>query len=63
MSILSKPVNFIKEVRVQLTKVSWPTREELLGATVVVIVSILLAATFIGIVDLTFSRILSLIFR
>ena len=62
MKIISKPINFVKEVRVQLTKVSWPTREELIGATVVVIVSIFLAATFIGIVDLIFSRILSLIF-
>lgn len=63
MKIISKPINFLKEVRTQLTKVSWPTKDELIGATVVVIVITTIAAVFIGIVDLIFSRFLSWIFR
>ena len=63
MKAIANTVNFIKEVRVQLTKVSWPTKQELVGATIVVIIAILFTAAFIGVVDLILSRILSLIFR
>ena len=63
MNPLTKGINFIKEVKIQLTKVSWPTRQELVGATTVVIIVTLLAALFIGFVDLILSRILSWVFR
>jgi len=63
MKILSKAFNFIKEVRLQLIKVSWPTRAELTGATTVVITITLLIAVFVGVVDLVLSRILSWVFR
>ena len=63
MKFLSKGINFLKEVRLQLTKVSWPTREELTGATIVVIIVTVIAAVFVGFVDLIFSRILSWVFR
>ncbi|MFC1658521.1 preprotein translocase subunit SecE [Candidatus Omnitrophota bacterium] len=63
MQIFSKAINFIKEVRLQLTKVSWPTRRELIGATSVVITTTCLAAVFIGIVDVILSRIVNWVFR
>jgi len=63
MNIIAKPINFIKEVKVQLTKVSWPTKDELIGATIVVITATLITTTFIGIIDLILSRIVSWIFR
>jgi len=63
MKVLSKGINFLKEVRVQLTKVSWPTKKELMGATTVVIVITCLTAVFISIVDLVLSNILNLLFR
>jgi len=47
----------------QLTKVSWPTKDELLGATAVVIVITVITAVFIGVVDLVFSRLLRWVFR
>lgn len=43
--------NFLREVRVEMTKVTWPTWEELKGHTIVVIVAVLLIAAFIGVVD------------
>ncbi|MFH0935934.1 MAG: preprotein translocase subunit SecE [Candidatus Omnitrophota bacterium] len=63
MSFLGKPVKFIKEVRAELRKVSWSTRQELIGATLVVIVATFLAAIYIGGIDLVLSKLLSLLFR
>jgi len=54
---------YMKDVRSELTKVSWPTREELRDSTVVVIVTVLLVATFIGIVDQGLNRVVSLVFK
>jgi preprotein translocase subunit SecE len=42
---------FIKDVRVEFTKVSWPSREELIQSTMVVMVVSLIVAAFIGVVD------------
>jgi preprotein translocase subunit SecE len=47
---------FLKDVRVEMTKITWPTRQELKGQTIVVIVAVLLIAAFIGIVDLILSN-------
>ena len=63
MNILAKPVNFLKEVRTELSKVSWSTRKELLASTVLVITVTAIMTVFIGIVDLVLSRFLSVIFK
>ena len=63
MNILAKPVNFINEVRNELSKVSWSTRKELLASTVLVITVTALLTVFIGIVDLGLSRFLSMVFK
>jgi len=42
---------FVQETRQELKKVSWPSREELLGSTGVVILMTFLMAAFIGVVD------------
>ena len=63
MNIIAKPINFIKEVRAELGKVAWSTREELLSSTLVVIVTTAIVAIFIGIIDLILSKFLSLLFK
>lgn len=63
MNILAKPVNFINEVRSELSKVAWSTRKELLASTVLVITVTLIMTIFIGIVDLVLSRFLSVVFK
>jgi preprotein translocase subunit SecE len=42
---------FLKEVRLELTKVTWPTANELRGSTGVVIVTVLILTLFIYLVD------------
>jgi len=63
MKILEKTSQFITEVKIEMQKVSWSTKDELIGSTVVVIVSTLLLAVFIGAVDIVLSRVMALIIR
>ncbi len=43
--------NYIRDVIQELKKVTWPTRDELKGATVTVIIFTLLSTAFVGAVD------------
>ena len=63
MKLFSKPINFVKEVKVQLLKVSWPTKDELIGATITVIMLTFLIGIFIYIIDSILSAILNLIYQ
>jgi len=63
MNIANKGINFVKEVKSELTKVSWSTRSELVGSTIVVIAVTSIAAAFIGVIDLALSKVLSVLFR
>jgi preprotein translocase subunit SecE len=63
MNVFLKPINFLREVKLELSKVSWSTREELIGATIVVILVTALLAIYIGSVDALLSKALSLVFR
>jgi preprotein translocase SecE subunit len=42
---------FFREVRVELTKVTWPARKELLQATAAVIIAVVIAGVYIGLWD------------
>jgi len=61
VGISDKIVNFISEVGVELRKSAWPTRAELIESTVVVVVSVVMLAVFVGICDLILMRLLKLI--
>jgi preprotein translocase subunit SecE len=63
MSWTTRLREFVKEVRVESTKVSWPSRIELRDSTVVVIVAVLLVSGFVGIVDQILARAVTLLFR
>ena len=54
-----RAIVFLREVRAELGKVSWPSQNELVGSTVVVIVISIVLAGFIGLVDFLLSVILS----
>jgi len=47
---------FLKEVRAELRKVNWPTRHELVGYTVVVLVSVVVLTAYVFALDLAFSK-------
>ena len=56
---MQKIKKFLKEVAAELRKVTWPTKEELIGSTIVTVVVSLIVSIFIGIVD----RILTFLIR
>ena len=43
---------FFEEVKVELLKCAWPTRKELFGQSVVVIISVIILGAFVGLCDL-----------
>jgi preprotein translocase subunit SecE len=47
---------FLKEVRQELRKVDWPTREETTSYAIVVLVTVVVLTTFVFLVDLGFSK-------
>jgi preprotein translocase subunit SecE len=55
--------NFLKEVKLELTKVTWTSKQELMGSTVIVILLSLILALFIGGVDKVIAVFISFIFR
>lgn len=59
---MSKIASFFKESRQELKKVVWPTKEQVVVSTRVVIVSVIVFAAVLGLVDYLLLQLLYLIF-
>ncbi len=57
--MLGKAKKFIEETRVEMRKVTWPTRDELKESTKIVIIATFVVTLFIGGID----QILTIIIR
>ena len=57
------PIQFIKEVAAELKKVTWPTRQETVKLTVVVIAISVMTGAFIGGLDAMLVKITELLFK
>lgn len=57
----NKVGNFFTEVKQELAKVTWPSVDELKGATVVVLATTLILAVFVGTVDFILSLLVRLL--
>ena len=55
--------SFIKDVQVEVRKVSWPSRAELRDSTIVVIATVVIIAAFVGVVDRVLGMAMGLLFR
>ena len=51
-----KIIQFVKEAKIELKKVKWPNRKELIDSTKVVLVTSFLLAAFIGGIDFLLSQ-------
>jgi preprotein translocase subunit SecE len=60
---MGKLIQFLKEVKIELVKVTWPKRDELVGSTTVVLILSAVLAVFIGFVDWIIRNIVFLILR
>lgn len=61
--MIAKIANFIGEVKLELAKVSWSSRKELLNASMVVIAVTAILAICIGAIDLGLSRLLAFLIK
>ena len=59
--MMKKLSNFFKEIKIEMTKVAWPNKDELIGSTVIVLVSLAILSGFIGVCDLVLSKIINVI--
>lgn len=50
---------FLREVRLEMSKVTWPSREELVSSTIVVVIAVAIAGVYIAVFDALFSRVIS----
>ncbi len=54
---------FIGEVKAELLKCTWPTRKELFGQSVVVVISVIILGAFVGLCDLVNMGFLKFVIR
>jgi preprotein translocase subunit SecE len=57
--MFEKIKNFLSETRAEMRKVTWPTRDELIESTKIVIIASFVVTLFIGLID----QLLTLIIR
>ena len=50
-TFIDKGFQFLREVKVELKKVTWPSRKQTMGSTVVVLVIVTIISLFLGLVD------------
>ncbi len=63
MEIVVKIKRFIREVFIEVRKVTWPDKKELIGSTIVVIVLVFFIALYIGLVDFVLSHLLGVLLQ
>ena len=56
---MDKVLDYIRESRAELRKVTWPTKQQLWYSTVIVIVVTLIASAYLGLVDLLLTGLFS----
>jgi preprotein translocase subunit SecE len=63
MDFLRRAQEFVREVVAEFRKVTWPSRQELINSTVVVITVTVVVSLFLGAVDVVLARIVERILR
>ena len=59
---MNKIINYFKSISVELRKVSWLTKEQLINSTVIVGVFSILVAVFLFILDFGLTRFVKILF-
>jgi len=55
--------DFFQEVKLELKKVVFPTKKEVIGSTWVVIITVLISAVFLGLIDMGLGSLMTLAFK
>ena len=62
-AFLVKTTQFLREVKIELKKVTWPSRKETLASTAVVIILVFIISSFLGLVDMGLSSLIRFVLR
>ncbi len=62
-NILTKTAQFLREVKVELKKVTWPSRKQTIGSTAVVIALVMIISLFLGVVDFGISSLIRIVLQ
>ena len=62
-NFLNQSVQFLREVKVELKKVTWPTRKQTLGSTVVVIILVFIISIFLGVADFGLNNLIRVVLQ
>jgi preprotein translocase subunit SecE len=60
---IDKGIQFLREVKVELKKVVWPTRKQTIGSTVVVLILVMIIALFLGLIDMGLSSLVRIVLK
>ncbi len=60
---MNKVVKFLKEVQTELKKVVWPTREQTIRLTAIVVGVSLVVGLYIGVLDYVLTKLVGVIVR
>jgi preprotein translocase subunit SecE len=59
--IIQKVTQFLKEAKVELKKVVWPTPKQTMASTAVVIIIVFIVSIYLGIVDFALAKLVKFV--
>ncbi len=62
-NLINKSAKFLREVIIELKKVTWPGRKQTIGSTVVVLILVTIIAFFLGTIDIGLSFLVKIILQ
>ncbi|MBI5674206.1 MAG: preprotein translocase subunit SecE [Nitrospirae bacterium] len=61
--MFDKIKNFFKEVKQEIKKVVFPSRDEVIGSTKVVLALVVIIAVFLGLIDILLSKLVGMVVK
>ena len=62
-NFVTRSIQFLREVKMELKKVTWPSRKQTIGSTAVVLVLVTIIAFFLGAVDIGLSSLVKVVLQ
>lgn len=60
---MNRVIVFLRDVNLELKRVTWPNKEQVISATTVVIVATLVISAYLGLVDLVLANIIQFVLK
>ncbi|MGD8344997.1 MAG: preprotein translocase subunit SecE [Desulfobacterales bacterium] len=62
-NFIQAAIQFLREVKIELKKVTWPSRKQTIGSTAVVIALVIIISMFLGAVDIGLSNLIRVVLQ